>query len=309
MRDDHGIQISGSYHKKILLQMGYYHGYKGYRFYRTRSNLFSFTNFDQIIAVYNFDTALKSLLFAPLVYVETTIKNYILDALVSNSDPTFENIFTEKLTDYTRLTGRSRDKILNNRLKLQKNIHSSVHMNYGKNMMVTNKINSGHPIPLWVIFEIISFGKLGDFVTQMHQDYRIKVLNDLGIYDRMDTNGSHLINHIFLLNELRNGVAHNHIIFDTRFKNRQINRSLLNDLVTKFGVSTVLFKSIADYIMLLVVYLRAFGETKNYLNKLIKEFESTVGELQKSIPRNEFDRILGTDIFVKINSVKQYIRR
>ena len=94
IRTTHGINIGGSNHKKMLLRMGYYHGYKGYRFYQERRNLFSFSHFDEIIAVYNFDTALKDLLFSPLVSIETSIKNYILDELVSESNPTFESIIT-----------------------------------------------------------------------------------------------------------------------------------------------------------------------------------------------------------------------
>ena len=79
IRNNHGITIYGSKHKKYLLRMGYYHGYKGYRFHKSRQRLFRLSNFDEIIAIYNFDTALKYLLFSPLVSCETNIKNYILD--------------------------------------------------------------------------------------------------------------------------------------------------------------------------------------------------------------------------------------
>lgn len=309
IRSSHGMTIEGSYHKKILLRMGYYHGYKGYRFHRERENLFSFSQFDEIIAIYHFDTALKNLLFSPLVSIETTIKNYILDELVSSSNPTFESIYSEKLTDYHRFTDRDRMKILNNRLNLQKNIHSSVHMNYGKNKMVTHKINSGEAIPLWVMFEIISLGKLGDFVKQMHKDSRKEVLTNLGIYDHMDTNANHLTNHIFILNELRNGIAHNHIIFDTRFKNRSINNTLLNDLRNKFGISDISFNSIVDYLSLIVLYLKAFGYSKNELRKLTRQFRDAVKNLENEIPRNEFNKILGTDVYNKIAKIDNFIRQ
>ena len=32
IRDDHGIMINGSGDKKKLIEMGYYHGYKAYRY-------------------------------------------------------------------------------------------------------------------------------------------------------------------------------------------------------------------------------------------------------------------------------------
>lgn len=307
IRTTHGINIGGSNHKKMLLRMGYYHGYKGYRFYLERRNVFSFSHFDEIIAVYNFDTALKDLLFSPLVSIETSIKNYILDELVSGSNPTFESIYSEKLTDYHRFSGQDKTIMLNNRLNLQKNIHSSVHMNYGKNKMVTHKINSGEPIPLWVMFEIISLGKLGDFVKQMHKEDRKAVLMNLGIYDRMDTNADHLTNHIFILNELRNGIAHNHIIFDTRFKNRKINNTLLNDLRIKFGITNVSFKSIVDYLSLIIMYLKALGYSKTELKRLTREFKRIVVDLKNVIPTSEFNRILGTDVLNKLAKIDIYI--
>lgn len=34
LRETHGISVNGTKHKKELLNMGYYHGYKGYRFIR-----------------------------------------------------------------------------------------------------------------------------------------------------------------------------------------------------------------------------------------------------------------------------------
>jgi CRISPR/Cas system CSM-associated protein Csm4 (group 5 of RAMP superfamily) len=52
LRDKHGINIGGSTHKKELLNMGYFHGYKGYRFIRNSGNRIPFTQFDELIAIY-----------------------------------------------------------------------------------------------------------------------------------------------------------------------------------------------------------------------------------------------------------------
>lgn len=211
------------------------------------------------------------------------------------------------MTDHRRFSGQDKIKILNNRLNLQKNIHSSIHMNYGKNKMVTHKINSGEPIPLWVMFEIISLGKLGNFVKQMNKEFRENVLSSLGIYDRMDTNADHLTNHIFILNELRNGIAYNHIVFDTRFKNRKINNTLLNDLRNKFGIPDIFFNSIVDYFLLMVLYLEAFGYSKTELRRLTREFRQIVLRFENGVPKNEFNRILGSDVYNKIGKIDKYI--
>ena len=55
---DSGIDINGSGQKRRLKIIGYYHGYKGYRFAGTSSNRLPLTNFSQVTALYDFDTQL-----------------------------------------------------------------------------------------------------------------------------------------------------------------------------------------------------------------------------------------------------------
>lgn len=40
---DNGIAISGSAQKRLLINTGYFHGYKGYRFFKTASRKIPFT--------------------------------------------------------------------------------------------------------------------------------------------------------------------------------------------------------------------------------------------------------------------------
>lgn len=61
LRDDCGIQISGSDAKEKLRQYGYYHGYKGYRFYKQNMNRIPYTDFSEMIAVMKYDNELKRL--------------------------------------------------------------------------------------------------------------------------------------------------------------------------------------------------------------------------------------------------------
>ncbi len=58
LRDEKGIAISGSVQKRKLMNMGYYHRYKGYRYINTPSNQVSYDTFDELLAVYDFDTQL-----------------------------------------------------------------------------------------------------------------------------------------------------------------------------------------------------------------------------------------------------------
>lgn len=52
MRDEKGLSISGSSDKKKLRYMGYFHGYKGYRFHNNPANTYAFNSFDEVQAIY-----------------------------------------------------------------------------------------------------------------------------------------------------------------------------------------------------------------------------------------------------------------
>ena len=46
--NENGIEISGNEQKRNLINTGYYHGYKGYRFFKDASNRLPFSSYDEI---------------------------------------------------------------------------------------------------------------------------------------------------------------------------------------------------------------------------------------------------------------------
>ena len=60
LRDQKGIAIGGSAQKRKLMNIGYYHGYKGYRYIHKATNIIPYTNFDELTAVYEFDAQAKA---------------------------------------------------------------------------------------------------------------------------------------------------------------------------------------------------------------------------------------------------------
>lgn len=55
MRNQKGMRISGTIQKNDLLNMGYYHGFKGYRYIGKPSKIITYTDFEQLKAIYDFD--------------------------------------------------------------------------------------------------------------------------------------------------------------------------------------------------------------------------------------------------------------
>ena len=78
-----GIQISGSAQKRQLRNSGYFHGYKGYRFFGTSSNRLPFTSYDEVNATILYDSKLKSLLYGKMMFIETAVKNVALESILS----------------------------------------------------------------------------------------------------------------------------------------------------------------------------------------------------------------------------------
>ena len=58
-----GITIGGSTEKRQLRNTGYFHGYKGYRFFGTSKNKIPFTTFSEVYATIQYDSKLKALLY------------------------------------------------------------------------------------------------------------------------------------------------------------------------------------------------------------------------------------------------------
>ena len=71
LRKKHNILIKGTKDKKNLRNIGYYHGYKGYRYINSPKNRINLSSFDEIVSIVDFDSKLKSLLYPQIMQIET----------------------------------------------------------------------------------------------------------------------------------------------------------------------------------------------------------------------------------------------
>ena len=114
MRDEKGLSISGSSDKKKLRYMGYFHGYKGYRFHNNPANTYAFNSFDEVQAIYDFDMAIKTMFYPEIMFLETA------------ESKRFANIYAKLLTDYKAYPIGSNDykKAINKRMNLRNKVYS-----------------------------------------------------------------------------------------------------------------------------------------------------------------------------------------
>ena len=101
LRNKKGIKISGTSDKRKLMNIGYYHGYKGYRYINKPSNQINYSNFEELLAVYDFDMQLKALFYPYIMQIETALKNYVLEIIISEiKSESFTDIYSKILDNY-----------------------------------------------------------------------------------------------------------------------------------------------------------------------------------------------------------------
>ena len=311
LRDKKGISISGSSQKRKLRNMGYYHGYKGYRFIGKANNPVAYNDFKQIVAIYDFDMRLKALFYPQLMFIETALKNCVLEKVLAESrSDNFNYIYTNLLTDYKRyVSGSSKQKeALKSRLGLRDHVYSALTREYGnKKEVVQHFYHKDTSVPIWAIFEILTLGEFGNFFSCLNQNVRRAVSQELGLHQPSDTDAFLTKRIIFTIKELRNAVAHNDVIFDTRFSRSSIDGALLNPLEIETGIKNITFKSIVDYLILVVYILKCFGASKTDIRKLVSDVKSTIETLRNGVPTSIYAKIIPTDTRKKLVNLNKYI--
>lgn len=319
IRDAHNINIGGSSEKKKLIAMGYFHGYKAYRFYKDIHNPFPFNDFKQIIAINTFDEQMKTCFYPLIMKFENLMKNYLIEQTVANSKCSYEDIFAKKLINYRSFNRGTSfyKKATTKRLTLKKKLDSAVAYNYqNDNILIKHYIENNKPIPLWGIFETVSLGVIGDFAAVLNAEDRTEICKNLNIYSSADRYGTTLYQAIYAVRELRNSIAHNSVIFDCRFNINSPVSSNVKKLVSsklRLGSNIIYFDTIFDYFALLIIILKESGTTKTELKHYFFVFNNSIKELKSHIndevnfPRRVYRQILSSGMLTRLEALKKYI--
>lgn len=181
MRDEKCIEINGSNQKKKLLNMGYFHGYKGYRFVHSIDDGIPFTAFDEIIAINNFDSNMKELFYKPIMFLETSWKSHCVETCVKLASDDFTRIYDNVLNDYKDLkpSDKKYNERVKHRFKVRDSIYSTITYKYNKSTILQYYQKNEKSVPIWAIMEIICLGLFGDFLRAMNVESRRTLLKSL----------------------------------------------------------------------------------------------------------------------------------
>lgn len=310
MREKKNIHIDGSVQKRKLRNMGYFHGYKGYRFCNTPNDLFGYKYFNEVQAVYSFDMKLKAAIYTQIMFVETAMKNYALEVLICESkSEKFADIFSTVMNDYKAYAVGTNEytKAINKRLVLRNKIYSAISRDYGRNFIVSHYYDKDQAVPIWALFELITIGEFGTLLSCCNKTVRKKISKSIGLNASDDADGRLSEQLIYLLKDLRNSVAHNNIIFDTRFKTNNVANRLKIYLSKETGISGVTFETIVDYVILISYLMRCLECSKMEIKSFIRQFETICEELHAAVPSVIFMKIIHTDTRSKLNALRDYL--
>lgn len=325
LRDKKGISISGSSQKRKLMNIGYYHGYKGYRYINAPSNHVPYTKFEELVAVYDFDAQLKSLFYPNVMLIETAVKNYVLDILVaSTNSESFIDIYNQLLDNYKMFSTKGKTyknaydrqkaeekfkRELKRRLDLRNRIYKVQTDAYGNgNKIADHYLRKDANLPIWATFELLSLGEFGHFVSCLNQNCRTDISKKLGIRPSDDSNAMMPQRLIYATKDLRNAIAHNDVIFDTRFRTGSIDKQVGNAISNATGVKGLTFGTITDYLVLVIYQLKLLHVSKTEMKRIISGFEDIVEKLRSNVPTSIFNQIIHTDNNAKLIKLKNFVK-
>lgn len=312
---DNGIDISGTRQKRLLRNSGYFHGYKGYRFYNNASNRLPFTSFDEVHATIEFDTKLKTLFYGKIMFVETALKNIALDTIMNEiRSNRIQDMYDKVISSYNNspagTPNEKRKKMQKNKLNLQGTIQSAISNAYRKeNPKIThfyNNINYSE-VPLWALFEILTMGDFGFLLSCLTIEMREKISYKIGLNLSCDTNRDLIYKYVYALKDLRNAVAHNDVVYDVRYRKIDPSRAMNQCLILDIGVPYMNFKTIGDYVILICYFLKLLEVSKTEIKTFIREFEKITDEYKRSVNSRVSNKTIHKELSSRMLILKNFI--
>lgn len=310
---DQGISISGSGQKRKLKSIGYYHGYKGFRFVGDSSKRLPINDFSQIASLHAMDMQIKTLFYPYIMTIETALKNYTLEAVLSYAkSEDFDDIYKNCLAAYRGYHPNTGDykKSWANRLRLRQTVDGLIFREQDKKPFFKHFRDRGRTIPIWAIFEAMTLGEFGNFYACLDRPIKSAIVADLGMPAQFDSEAL-LLSIIFSLKDLRNAIAHNAIVSDVRFKTGGISKNIGKLLKSEAGIDSINFSDITDYVIL-VVYLLGLLKLKlpkTDRKRLVSGYEGILLRYKKELPRGIYGHFVRTEAQNKLKLLKKYVMK
>lgn len=206
LRKHHSVAVKSN-QAQALRNIGYYHGYKGYRFIRQPRQRISFTSLDEVIALNSFDMQLKTLFYPKVMFIENALKSYVIESvLLDSKSENLDVIFNRSITNY-RLYPRGSDtyhKQYEKRMNLKGKLNNALLRDYSnKKQTVNHFFDSDRSIPIWAIFESLTLGEFGTFFSCANSNVKLNTSHILHLPSNLDSDGKLTEYIIYTIKDLR----------------------------------------------------------------------------------------------------------
>lgn len=217
LEKEKNLVISDRKYAQIMLQrIGYFSLINGYKFpfkNHTTKKYKVGTSFEDIVALYKFDENLRELFLKYILQIERNIRSLL------------SYYFTEKYgadqSFYLDSANYSSGKKYNNDVaRLIATFNNLANHNSDYPYINHQRITYGN-VPLWVLFNGITFGTLSKFYSLITQDLRIKTSKNF-----LSVNEKQLEQYLSVITKFRNVCAHNERLYSYQTKNDIPNTAL-----------------------------------------------------------------------------------
>ena len=273
-----GKGSQGSRVMRILERENYYNVINGYKELfldvkatpTTDETYKTGTTFNEVYALYNFDRELRNIYLKYILKIENTFKTVI------------SHEFSAKYghDNYLKLENfdNSSERNISSAIKLIGDIQQEIARQMTKHHQVITHYMTEHGyIPLWVLVNVLTFGKIENFYKNMKPADRIIISKQFSLQP------DELAKFMHMLALARNKCAHDERFFDMKFRERIHTKSIKNFSV--LGITRSKDGSYPhgtnDTYALAIMF--ALLLSKSDLNDFISSIKSILGKLQKQL--------------------------
>lgn len=243
------------------------------------------TTFYEVYALYNFDRDLRNIYLKYLLKLENTFKTVIAHEFSAKYG--HDNYL--KIENFDN----SAERNISSSIKLIGDIQQEIARQMSKHHQVVTHYMTEHGyIPLWVLVNVLTFGKIEKFYKNM------KPADKTAVAKQFNLQPDELAKFMHMLALARNKCAHDERFFDIKFKERIHTKSIKN-----FSVLGIVRAKDGSYTYgtndaYAIAIMFALLLSKSDLNDFISSMRTAFGKLQKqlyTISATDIMSIMGYD--------------
>jgi abortive infection bacteriophage resistance protein len=267
------------------------------------------TTFDEIYSLCQFDRELRHIHMKYLLKLETNFKSTVAHIFsreyghnsylklenfhntASSDRGVLKRIANKKkldiVKDFAEIQRLSAEENIANVTRLIGDIQQEIARQLNKhNKMISHYMTVHGYIPLWVLVNVLTFGKVTMFYLNMKEPEKIEIAKQFKLHFR------ELHKYMTMLGFARNKCAHDERFFDIRFSQRIHtknikNFSLLNLPKDKSGSFT---KGTCDLYAVMIIFKQLLS--KQDFKEFLASMESTIKKLSKQLSTISVDEVL-----------------